>query len=74
MSRIKLLIDALREIGSRDCTAEFDGTDHHSIMVAAAEIERLRAALTWISLGPGYYETKEKAVLEMMRKASETLK
>jgi hypothetical protein len=30
-------------------------------------IRELEAALTWISLGPGYYETKEEAVLEMMR-------
>ena len=30
-------------------------------------------ALAWISLGPSYDETKEEAVLEMMRVASKAL-
>jgi hypothetical protein len=42
--------------------------------IAQARIAELRAALTWISLGPGYFETKEEAVLEMMRVSSEALK
>jgi hypothetical protein len=42
--------------------------------LAQARIEKLEAALTWISLGPSYYETPDGAVLEMMRVASEALK
>jgi hypothetical protein len=39
-----------------------------------AKIETLSLALVWISLGPGYGETKEESVLEMMRVASKALK
>jgi hypothetical protein len=42
--------------------------------IAQARIDKLETALTWISLGPSYYETPEGAVLEMMRVASEALK
>jgi hypothetical protein len=38
-----------------------------------ARIAKLRKALVWISLGPGYNETKEEAVLEMMRVATEAV-
>lgn len=40
---------------------------------AADRIDALERALEWISLGPGYHESKEDAVLEMMRVASAAL-
>jgi uncharacterized protein YbcI len=43
MTRINVLIKSLRKIASRDCSADFNGADHHTIMVAAARIELLQA-------------------------------
>lgn len=45
-----------------------------SLWEARARIVELERALSWISLGPGYSETREGAALEMMRVASEALK
>jgi hypothetical protein len=56
--------------------SDFDAgcTEYTRSDIAQAQIDKLETALTWISLGPSYYETPEGAVLEMMRGASEALK
>lgn len=41
--------------------------------VPAYLLDEAVEALEWISLGPGYHESKEDAVLEMMRVASAAL-
>lgn len=36
------VVSYLREMAQRDCSPAFDGPDHHTVALAAAEIERLR--------------------------------
>jgi hypothetical protein len=68
-ARIAELQDA-RDLG----IIQGDIVAHLTVVSLTARVAELKAALLWISLGPGYTETPNEAVLEMMRVASKAMK